>query len=347
MDEKPEDEPTGRARGGHARASKLTPEQRSEIARRGGTARHRDADDGQPVLQATHGSPDHPLRIGDAEIPCYVLEDGTRVLSQRGVQTGLGMSIGGSSRRGEQRMVVFVESLARKGIASNDLAARMRKPVRFRPPGGGPVAFGYEATILADLCDAVLAAREKGGVLYPQQAHIAKQCEILVRGFARVGIIALVDEATGFQRDRAKDALAKILEAFIAKELQPYLPTFPADFYAEMFRLRGLDFPSGSVKRPQYFGVLTNDIVYKRLAPGVLVELRKITPRSDAGRPKAKYFQSLTSNIGYPKLREHLGSVVTMMRLSDTWQDFMAKLDRFHPRYGETIQLPLDDGKGL
>jgi hypothetical protein len=52
-----------------------------------------------------------------------------------------------------------------------------------------------------------------------QQEHIAKQAEILVRGFAGVGIIALVDEATGYQQDRARDALSRILEAFIAKEL--------------------------------------------------------------------------------------------------------------------------------
>jgi P63C domain len=98
---------------------------------------------------------------------------------------------------------------------------------------------------------------------------IAQQCEILVRGFARVSIIALVDEATGFQRDRAKNALAQILEAFVAKELQPRIKTFPDDYYAQLFRLRGLEYPNDSVKRPQYFGTLTNDIVYKRLAPGV------------------------------------------------------------------------------
>ena len=264
-------------------------------------------------------------------------------VSQRSVQTGLGMSIGGSSRRGEQRMVIFVDSLVKKGIADSNLAARMRSPVKFRPPGGGPIAFGYEATILADLCDAVLAARE-ADALYPQQAHIAKQCEILVRGFARVGIIALVDEATGFQHDRAKDALAKILEAFIARELLPYIPTFPDDFYKEMFRLRGLDFP-GTVKRPQYFGMLTNDIVYKRIAPGVLAELKRV--KLEAGKSRDKLFQRLTSNIGYPKLREHLGSVVTAMKLSIDWEDFITKLDRLHPRYGETIQLPLDDGRGF
>ncbi len=124
-----------------------------------------------------------------------------------------------------------------------------------------------------------------------------------------MGIIALVDEATGYQDLRAKNALAKILEAFIAKELQAWVYTFPEDFYRELFRLRDLEFPKDTVKKPQYFGHLTNDIVYKRLAPGVLNELKRLTPRDEKGRRKHKYFQMLTSNVGYPKLREHLGSV--------------------------------------
>ena len=157
---------------------------------------------------------------------------------------------------------------------------------------------------------------------------------------------------------RAKDALTKILEAFIAKELQPYVPTFPTDFYQEIFRLRGLDYPKDSVKRPQYFGVLTNDIVYKRLAPGVLDELKRVTPKLGSGRLANKLFQHLTTNRGYPKLREHLGAVVTMMQLSRNWHDFMAKLDRLRPRLdmhqlGRAHQLSFDyesandSGKGL
>ncbi len=342
------DHTSGRARGGLARAEALTPAERSEIARRGALARHSGA-----IKKATHGSPDHPLKIGDIEIPCYVLEDGTRVLSQRGLQTGIGMSIGGGSKVGEQRVAVFIESLGQKGADIKDLPARLRNPIRFTIPGGGRAAYGYEATVLADMCDAILSARQKGGILQPQQAHIAEQCEILVRGFARVGIIALVDEATGYQRDRARDALAKILEDFIAKELQPYVPTFPSDFYEEMFRLRGIEYPTGSVKRPQYFGMLTNDIVYKRLAPGVLDELKRVTPKNEAGRPKHKFFQRLTSNMGYPKLRERLGSIVTMMKLSADWHDFMEKLDRLHPKLIRDGQLSFDyersedSGKGL
>jgi hypothetical protein len=336
---------TGKARGGHARAAALTPAERREIAQRAAKVRH-------ALPKATHGSPDHPLKIGDIEIPAYVLEDGTRVLSQRGLQTGIGMSTGGGSRAGEQRIAVFIDGLTQKGVPTNDLASRLRNPIRFTT--NNRLAFGYEATIITDICDAVLAARQTPGALQPQQAHIAHQCEILVRGFARVGIIALVDEATGYQADRARDALARILEAFIAKELQPWVRTFPVDYYRELFRLRGLPFPSDTVKRPQYFGTLTNDIVYKRLAPGVLKELRSVTPRDDeTGRYKHKFFQRLTANTGYPKLREHLGSVVTIMKLSSDYRDFKEKLDRLHTKFGDTMPLPFeyndddDDGKGI
>jgi hypothetical protein len=117
--------------------------------------------------------------------------------------------------------------------------------------------------------------------------------------------------------------------------------------------LRGLAYPEDSVQRPQYFGLLTNDIVYKRLAPGVLDELKRVVPKNQAGRPTAKLFQKLTTNRGYPKLRELLGAVVAIMKLSHDYHDFIEKLNRIHPRYGDTISLPLeyekekDSGKGL
>lgn len=282
-------------------------------------------------------------------------DDETRVLSQRGLQTGIGMSISGGAR-GEQRLPTFFEGLSNRGFDVRGLTARMRNPIRFIPPGGGRTAYGYEATILADICDVILDARRAGNVLLPNQMHYADKCEILMRGFARVGIIALVDEATGFQRDRTANALARILEAFIAKELQRYVQTFPPDYYEQIFRLRDMEYPRDTVQRPRYFGVLTNDIVYDRLAPGVLEQLRKVNPKDEAtGRRKHKNFQWLTSNAGYPKLREHLGAVIATMRMSNDWHDFKAKLDKYYPRQGKPTQLSFDyaseeegdTGKGL
>lgn len=341
-------EPTGKAKGGAARAASMTPKARKAIAKKAAEARW-----ATDVKLATHGSDDHPLKIGDIEIPCYVLEDETRVLSQRGlVLGGLGITYGSRSGGGADRLANFLQGKGISPFVPNELLALIAEPIKFRHSGGGGIAYGYPATILADICDVVLSAR-KAGALQKQQVHIADRCEILVRGFARVGIIALVDEATGYQYDRTRNSLARILEAFVAKELQPWVKTFPDDYYAGLFRLRGLDYSADSVKRPQYFGTLTNDIVYKRLAPGVLNELKKVMPKSESGRRKGALSQGLTRNVGYPKLREHLGAVVAYMSVSSDYLDFIRKLDQHRPRFGEQYQLPFDyepekdSGKGL
>lgn len=339
------EEVTGRAKGGVARAAALSKTERQEIARRAATARWQG-----PTKKATHGSSDHPLRFGEGiEMGCYVLEDETRVLSQRGLQTGIGLSEGGG-KSGARRITELMLHLQEKGINVRDLPARADSPIRFTMPNGG-VADGYDARILPDICAVLIEAAQKGK-LGRRLAHVAERAAVLQHGFATIGIIGLVDEATGYQEFRKKDALSRILEEFIAKELQPYVPTFQGDYYREIFRLRGLDYPKDSVKRPQYFGMITNDIVYKRLAPGVLEELKRVTPRLMSGRHKEKLFQRLTQNRGYPKLREHLGAVVTMMQLSNDWHDFMSKLDRLRPRLdvkslakGRQLSFNYDSGK--
>jgi hypothetical protein len=333
-----DEQPDGRARGGKARAAGMSKAERSEAARKAAQARW-----DENVTDVLAGSPDQPLRIGDIEIECYVLEDDTRVLTQASFLEAIGRNRRGALRA-DDNLPVFLQG---KGIAPliTDEIREKAKPITFRRPGGGR-ANGFNALLLPEVCEIYLRARQEK-VLPSNQRHVAVQAEIVMRGLARVGIVALVDEATGYQAIRERNALAKILEAFVDHELQAYVKTFPDDFYREMFRLRGLDFSADSVKRPQYFGSLTNDVVYQRIAPGVLDELKVVAPKNDKGRRKTKLFQNLTSNIGYPKLREHLGSVVTLMKLSSDWPDFMHKLDRFHPRFGDTIPLPIDDGRGL
>lgn len=326
------DEPKGRAKGGKARAERLPAERRREIGRQGAAAKKELA----LLPKATHGSADNPLRIGDIEIPCYVLEDETRVLSQRGLIAGLGM-VKGSTRSGDDQLTVLANGLLEKSLIANDLAVVIKNPIQFKPPHGGRAAYGYPATVLADLCEAVLAARSKG-LLDGRQANLAKQCEILIRGFARVGIIALVDEVTGFQRYRDKANLAKILEAFVAKEIQPYVKTFPPEFYEELFRLYHLPYPPAGNKswRPQFFGVITNEVVYARLAPTLIPELKKIASKAER---KAKLHQALTHDIGHPRLKEHLASIVAIQKLSNSPEEFFANVNKVHTRYGQTLPL--------
>ncbi len=292
------------------------------------------------ALKIIAGAADKPLIIGDIEIPCYVLEDETRVLTQSGMFTGLGLARRGlvSTETGA-RMPRFAASRSINPFISKELASGLANPILFNASGRD--AYGFPAGILPKICRAVLDAR-RAGVLDPQQTALAARCEILVQGLAYVGIIALVDEATGYQRVREERALATILEKFIAKELQPWTKTFPYEFYEQIFRLKGWPGPDG-VKRPSVIGHYTNDIIYNRLAPGVLEELKLKNPTIAPGRRKNTHHQWLTGKVGHPKLKEHLVGVMALMRASTTWDHFKRSLQRAYPAGKEQMPLHLGD----
>ncbi|HEV3235865.1 MAG TPA: P63C domain-containing protein [Gemmataceae bacterium] len=312
------------AKGGKARAESLTAEERSEQARHAVEARWN-----QATPKATHAG---ELKIGDAVIPCAVLDDETRVLTQRGFSVALGRNKNPNKKGSIVELPVFLSATNLKPFIDDELI-RSATQVRFRMAEGsggfaGNVALGYRADLLPRVCNVYLRAKQEGKLLKSQE-HIAEKCLILLNGLATVGIIALVDEATGFQDERARGALAKILERFIAKELQPYLPTFPLDFFKELCRLKGVTFPK-NMRLPPYFGKLVNHLVYRRLAPGVLAELRRVNPVIENGRRKNKNYKWLTPTVGHPKLLQLLGSEVTLMKMSETYADVEKLVDRFH-----------------
>ena len=287
-------------------------------------------------LKVIAGASDRPLVIGDIKIPCYVLSDETRVLVQRGMAGAMGMSADSGAR-----IARFTSSKVIKPHISNELKVVIDNPVKFPTPGG--IAHGYPATLLAELCNAVLSARE-AGTLQHQQLHIARQCEVLIRGLASVGIIALVDEATGYQRIRAERALATILEKFIAKDLQPWKKTFPYEFYEQIFRLKGWAGPNG-VKRPSVIGKYTNDIVYARVAPGVLDELRRLNPSVPGGSRKWRHHQWFTPEPGYIKLNQHLAAVIALMKVSSNWGQLQRHLKYAFPQLRDQLDSDFGDGQ--
>ncbi len=185
------------------------------------------------VLKATHAG---DLKIGDSIIACAVLENGERVLTQDDFLQSIGRQARGGGGKGAlaSPLPVFLRAKNLEPYVTDEIK-EMSVPVVFRTPKGQR-AFGYKAQLLPAVCDVYLRARNDG--VLQRQEHVAAQCEILVRGLATVGIIALVDEATGYQDYRARRALEQILDRFIAKELSKWAKTFPDEFYENMFRLR-------------------------------------------------------------------------------------------------------------
>lgn len=322
----------GAAKGGRARAKKLSPEERSEIAQKAAEARW-----GKPSLRATH---EGVLRIGKMEIPCAVLENGQRVLTQSGFMQALGRARQAKGREyydGDVNLPAFLTAQNLKPFISKDLEVTSSQ-IEFKPLRGSR-AFGYPAELLPKVCDVFLDA-EKAGVLIATQKHIAERAHLLIRGLAHVGIVALVDEATQYQEVRDRMALQTILDAFLRKELAAWAKRFPDEFYQEIFRLKSWIWKGMSVNRPQIVGKLTKDIVYARLAPGIMKELEELNPSDERGYRKSRHHQWLTEDVGHPALAQHLYAVIALMRISKTWEDFKGMLDRAFPKRGDTLKLP-------
>lgn len=285
------------------------------------------------------------LSIGDSVFPVSVLSDGTRILSESKFMESLGMYRSGalSVRRKERAGGSDLPlSLAHKNLEPflTDEDGIKFKPVRYIAKTGR-VHNGINATAIPLVCDIWLKARD-AGVLGDTQLKIAQKADLLMRALAHVGIIALIDEATGYQEDRAKDALAEILKQFISEELSKWVKTFPDDYYKQLFKLKGLTYQQFTTKRPAIIGRITNDIVYERLAPGVLEALQEKNPRVD-GRRRHKHFQWLTPEIGQARLREHLAAVIALMKASTSWRKFESSLNRALPRRDQTLPLDLEE----
>jgi hypothetical protein len=327
-----------KARGGQARAERLTKEQRSEIARMGGLAKKAQAA-GTKLPDATHKG---TLKIGELVIPCFVLEDGRRVISGRGMTAAIGM-------KGRGQGIARISTLkVLNSFENNNLALAIKSPIQFfgGSPKVGVPSDGFEATVLQDLCEALLQARDAGLLKTESERRYVQYADMLIRSFARVGIIALVDEATGFQADRPADALERYLEKLISKELAAWAKKFPDEFYENIYKLKGWTWPGMGKNRYSVVGNYTRDLVFERIAPGLLPELERKSPKDDKGNRPNKLHQWLTKDIGDPMLAQHLHTLVMFQRLAIAnghgWQRFVKTVDQVLPKKGSTLELPLE-----
>lgn len=298
----------------------------------------------EKILKSKYGSDKTPLHLGELEIPCYVLEDGTRVFSGRGIQKALGSNATSgvwlNKFVNNSEITPIISSFKTGSVSVLD---KLNNPIPFyRPTSGGSQSntYGYEVTLLVDLCDAILKASETGSHI---DETIMKSANIIIRSVAKVGIVALVDEVTGYQYEREKDELQKILKAYISEELLPWQKRFPDIFYKELFRLNGWDYTvNGIKKRPGIIGKWTNTFVYEELPNGVLEELKKKTPKSEAGNRTNRYHQLLTIDVGEPNLEKQINKVITLFQVSDNMKQFCDNFRKMKMRQIGQMELPFE-----
>lgn len=340
-------EDTPQSKGGRARADQLTPEVRREIAKqaartRWGSVVQLHEQEGVSLPHATHQG---KMTVGSLTLDCYVLDDGRRVFHKRGMARALGMKSGGGN--------VFMRAMQRKGLGSEldqKLLEKIENPIFFKALTPDP-GHGYEATVLVDICKAIIRASEAGKLTSAQHGLVA-QATTLLNAFAKVGVTALIDEATGFQQVRDPQALRLLVQQYIEEEKREWEKLFPDEYYDELNRIYGsrrmTQTSRGALiqNRPQHFANFTRTYVYHPLENGaVLEELDKINPKiGTKGTRRARFHQHLTQGYGIEKLKRQVQEVLTLMHVADTVGQFKRLFTKRFPQ-AHTQQSFLDDEK--
>lgn len=294
----------------------------------------------EDVLSAEFGSDKTPLKLGGLELPCYVLENGMRVFSGRGIQNAIGAKSTSGAWIGR-----FINSKPIQMNLAAGIFERLSNPIPFKRNNAGgsqSITYGYEATLLIDLCNAIIDAGSDRR--FEIEEEYVRNATIIVRAVAKVGIIALVDEATGYdkEKNRAKDELQRYLNQFISQEAARWVKTFDDSFFEMMYKLHNWSW-SKTHKHPGIVGYWINDIVYERLGPMVLTELKKARDASGKG----KLHQYLTTDVGHPKLREHLASVQILAKACNyNLIKFTQMLDTALPKRFQQMSLLFPDDCG-
>ncbi|HKQ46956.1 MAG TPA: P63C domain-containing protein [Phycisphaerae bacterium] len=326
------------SRGGRARARSLSKEQKSEIGKRAIEARW-----GKNLPQTNHTGEIELRSVGGVvSLPCAVLPNSQRVLTQSAFLIAIGRSRTPKAGTGVLSHVdglpSFLQADALKPFITQELMASTT-PIFFKDKSGRRFV-GFDAELLPKVAEVYLRLRDdyvtNKKTIPPQYEKIITVCDIVVRGLAQVGIIALIDEATGYQYERPRRDLQEYLKLFLAEGLVRYARTFPNDYFKHLCRLKGIELRT-DMKLPQYFGHLTNDLVYRRIAPGLLRRLKE--RRLERGKPSDKLYGWTSEDLGHPSLLLHLGTVVGLMKINTDYDTFHGQLDRVSPVYPEAPGL--------
>ena len=302
-------------------------------------------------LKSTH---EGVLRIGEKHLPVAVLNDGRRIITQTALFDAFGRPKRGSRSKGDQdtpKLPGLIDANNLKPFISSELT-NVIKPITYIDKNNRE-SIGYDANALPLICDVYLDARDYKKpdgkrVLTEKQVPNVVAAEMLVRSLSRVGIIALVDEVTGHERDKEKDALQKFLDTFLTNEMSKWVRTFDEEFFEMIFKMKGWTWKQASTKKPQVFGHYINDLVYSRIGPHVLQELRIKNPKNEKGNRKGKYPQWIDVDYGHSKLKEHIAGLIALGRASGyNWPVFQKMVERAYPKFpeptkvGETLRLDL------
>lgn len=256
-----------------------------------------------------------PVRFLDVELDCYILQDGTAILNKTKMMQVLGRKWRGKSRSesptfiGAQNLQPFIKPELKEKLKGTEFY------------DGPRLVSGYEADILPLVCDVYLDART-AGALTVSQLPIAQTCEMLVRAFARVGVVALIYEQLGFERYKHPEALRLLIESYLTEDARKWAKEFPDELFFQMDRIYG-NVRTTSRNRPQYYAKFLRKYIYEPIEKGmVLNRLDEVNPVNEKGNRSHRHHSHMTTEIGLPALQAQIWQVVGALKISANKRKF-------------------------
>lgn len=294
------------------------------------------------------------IKLGEFELPCYVLNNGTRVMSQREV---VKLISGGrdSGGLGQYLSAKSIQPFLPEKFQTKDTCLKINpvsseaKTGQNRPINNSNVLIfnvgssqvnGVLAADIIDICNAYLKARQTGA-LHPQQAKIAEQCELFISACAKTGIDAIIDEATGYQYYRNAESLQEKFKAYLQDEYREWTLSFPRQFFMHLYRLEGKNPPIKMAKYPYRFGKYVMQFVYDTLDPDIADYLRKSNPKPGGER----HHHQLFNENGYKDLMGHLMGVIGIMKASANMDRFRENIATAYPNARTQRRARLESAK--
>lgn len=324
------------SKGGLARAQSLSSEEKSEIAKKGADARWDKA-----IPTVLLGG---KLTLGGINVDCYVTEEGERLIAGRGMQDVLKLvdESTPNAKKPGSRLTRLLNNRTLNPLIYKEKSVDHFEPKKRRYQSR--IIAGFNAEMLVDICEGMLEARDRGLLRTARQNIVASQCELIMRGLAKTGIVALIDEATGYQNLRPADGLRTYFDLVLKKDLAVWVKRFPDEYYENIYKLKSWDWPGMATNRYSVVGTYTNDLVWERIVPGLREELEKRNPKNDKGYRPHKHHQWLNDEAGDKLFSAQMFTILALQRAclnksGNKWNHFISMMDDVLPKKGTTVDL--------
>lgn len=284
-----------------------------------------------------------PLTLGKfANLDCVNALQGKRIMRLISFNSFLG--IVGISPRAKGIMDSFVKLLTHPSVRTAQSESVLEKLQNgYIVRNGRQEDLFLDCRVVTDFCRLMLALR-KSGKIGGAYLDYAGNCEQFMLGLADVGLAALIDEATGYDKIKRRNEYQELFKSILREEHSDWVKEFPDTFFDGIYKVYRLE--KAGKNHPSFFGGIINKYIYYPLANShgaILKKLQAKDPVVECKGRRYKLHQFLTEEVGKPLLRKHINQVEALLLISSDKAMFKHNFKKLFPQPKDQLEFDFNE----